>query len=85
MDFFLEGLGWVGASLVLAAYGLLSAKKMSADSFIYHGLNISGAGLLAIYACWKDAGASVLINVIWMFIGAHAIIALRRAQRREKI
>jgi hypothetical protein len=76
-----DWMGWVGAFLVLAAYALISIKKISSDSYYYHGINIVGASLLALYALAKDANASVVVNVVWLLIGIGAVIALYRAGR----
>lgn len=72
----MEVIGWVGAALVLGAYGLLSMHKIPAHSYTYHGMNISGSLLLAGYAFWHGAVASVAVNVIWLLIGMVAVSSL---------
>lgn len=81
MDGYPEILGWVGALMVLGAYALLSMKKFQSDSYLYHGINIVGSAFLAFYAYTKGAGANVLVNVVWLLIGAAAIAAAWRAGR----
>lgn len=75
----IEAMGWVGAFAVLAAYALLSARKLASDSYAYHNANIVGALLLAVYAFAKDAFASMFINVVWVFIGVFAVVGVYRA------
>ncbi len=83
MNIVIEVIGWMGAVAVLSGYGLLSMKKLRSDSYSYHGLNIAGSLLLAVYALWKTAIASVAVNVVWLGIGIGAVLALRRAGKRE--
>lgn len=83
MNAFLESLGWLGAALVLGAYGLLSMKKLRAESYTYHSMNIVGAALLGFYAVWKSAWASLFINGTWAVIGACAVLALWRKRQKS--
>lgn len=76
-----EILGWTGAIMVLGAYALLSMKKLTSDSYAYHGINIVGSAFLAFYAYQKGAGANVLVNVVWLFIGGAAVFAAWKAGR----
>jgi hypothetical protein len=83
MDIIYELIGWVGMVLVLGAYGLLAAKKIESDTLIYHGMNIIGALLLAVYTYWKEALPSAALNIIWCFIGLYALWGIRRAHRKS--
>ncbi|MBY0354361.1 MAG: hypothetical protein K2Q12_01375 [Rickettsiales bacterium] len=78
----IDGLGWLGALLVLAAYGLLSFKKISSQDMRYHVLNFFGSCMLAVYALYYHAHASVLVNVIWLLIASWAIYRLWRPSRQ---
>ena len=69
----IEIVGWAGAALVLAGYGLLSAHKLDSRSVTYQMLNIGGATGLVINAAWNGAIPSAAVNVIWMGIGVHAV------------
>jgi fluoride ion exporter CrcB/FEX len=84
MNVWVEIIGGLGAFSVVGAYGLLSAKKLRSDSYGYHGLNILGSFLLALYAYWKTAVASVAVNVIWLCIGVGAVVALKRSLARKE-
>lgn len=83
MNLLVETVGWTGALLVLGAYGLLSLKKVAGDSTTYQGMNIGGSLLLAMYAFWKDASASLLVNIAWMAIGVSAIVMSLRSRKRR--
>ena len=70
----IELIGWASAAMMLSAYLLLNAHKVSAKSKAYQWLNvISGAGLI-INSGWNGAYPSVAINVIWMFIGIFGVL-----------
>ena len=43
LDILMEVVGWIGAILILAGYGLLSAGKLNAKSPTYQWLNVVGA------------------------------------------
>jgi hypothetical protein len=69
----IEVIGWMGALLVLIAYGALSAHKLSSRSSAYQWLNIGGSIGLVINTLWNGAFPSAAVNLIWMAIGAHAL------------
>lgn len=66
--------GWVGVVLVLAAYGLVSARLLEGDSLLYQALNIGGAALLIANSFYYRAMPSVAVNVIWIGIGVYALV-----------
>jgi len=74
MNWVIEIVGWVGAALVLLAYGLLSAHKLNSRSVAYQMLNIGGSIGLVINTLWNGAFPSAAVNLIWMGIGAHALL-----------
>jgi len=82
MGMLIEIIGWIGAILVLVAYGLLSAHRLSGASVSYQLLNIGGAVGLLINAMWNGALPSGVVNLIWMGIGAHAL--WRQSRRGPK-
>ena len=79
---FIEIIGWAGATLVLLAYGLLSAHRMSSRSTAYHLLNIGGSIGLVVNTAWNGALPSSAVNLIWMGIGVNALWRNSRARRR---
>lgn len=46
--YIIDAVGWLGAALVLIAYGLLSIEWMNGNSISYQTLNVTGAILLVI-------------------------------------
>ena len=67
---FINLIGWVGAALVLIAYGLISTKWMEGNSVSYQALNVSGAILLVINSYYLGAYPSVGVNAAWVGIAA---------------
>jgi quinol-cytochrome oxidoreductase complex cytochrome b subunit len=67
-----EIVGWAGAALILLAYLLLSAEKLSGQSLVYQGMNIVGATGFVINGWWHGAIPSAALNVLWLLIGAVA-------------
>jgi dolichyl-phosphate-mannose--protein O-mannosyl transferase len=77
----IELAGWVGALAVLLAYGLVSAERVTSRSWTYQLLNIGGAIGLVINSTWNGAIPSAVVNLIWIGIGAYALMAGARRSR----
>lgn len=73
----IELVGWAGALAVLAAYGLVSAQRLSARSVSYQLLNVCGAVGLVINSAWNGAIPSAVVNLIWIGIGVYALATTR--------
>lgn len=67
---FIDAIGWIGAALVLLAYGLLSIKWMEGDWLSYQALNAVGAIMLVINSYYLGAYPSVGVNTAWVGIAA---------------
>ena len=89
-----EVVGWAGASLILLAYLLLSAGKLTGQSLVYQAMNVVGAAGFIVNGWWHGALPSAVLNVIWMLIGAIALVAhlqlaprgsARRAERGTRL
>ena len=74
-----EIVGWGGAFLILAAYGLLSVEKLTGQSRLYQWMNVAGAAGFVVNGWWHGALPSTTLNVVWMLIGGVAL--WRIAQR----
>ncbi|WP_291206602.1 hypothetical protein [Hyphomonas sp.] len=79
--FLIEAAGWIGASLILGAYVLLSAGKMHGNSPMYQWMNVIGAAGFILNSGYHGAIPSVAINVLWIGIGG---FALWRIYKRAK-
>ncbi len=67
-----EVVGWAGATLILLAYLLLSAGRLTGQSLVYQAMNIVGAAGFVINGWWHRAIPSASLNVLWLLIGALA-------------
>ena len=73
LSYIVEVIGWIAAALMLSAYLLLTGGKISAQSPLYHWLNVlSGAGFI-VNSGWNGAYPSATINVVWMCIGLYGV------------
>jgi hypothetical protein len=68
----IEIAGWAGAALILLAYLLLSAGKLTGQSLVYQGMNVAGAAGFIVNGWWHGALPSASLNVLWLLIGAFA-------------
>jgi hypothetical protein len=73
LDILMEVVGWIGAILILAGYGLLSAGKLDAKSPSYQWLNVIGALGFIANSSWNGAWPSAALNVVWVGIGLVAL------------
>jgi hypothetical protein len=73
--FLLECAGWLGAGVLLLAYGLVSSARLRAGGPAYQLMNLGGSVGLALSAGVHNAWPSATVNVLWMGI---AVVALGR-------
>jgi hypothetical protein len=67
-----EVAGWAGALLILLAYLLLSAGRLTGQSLTYQLMNVVGAAGFVVNGWWHRALPSAVLNIIWLLIGAFA-------------
>ncbi|MBS0392990.1 MAG: hypothetical protein JSR54_00120 [Proteobacteria bacterium] len=79
MRLMIEGIGWVGAVMVLLAYGLLTTRRVAAASSSYQWLNGAGSLGLMINSAWNGAFPSVFLNGIWLALTVYALTRSRGA------
>jgi len=83
MKIAIEVIGWIGATLIVGAYALLSAGKLEGDSRTYHLMNIVGAIGFVVNSGWNGAYPSAALNVVWLGIGGYALLKQRRPQLKS--
>jgi hypothetical protein len=76
-----EVAGWAGAVLILLAYLLLSAGKLTGQSLLYQGMNVIGAAGFVVNGWWHGAIPSASLNVLWFLIGAVASWRILKTRR----
>ena len=74
----IEIIGWVAALLILVAYGMLSAGKLTADAPLYQWMNVFGALGILVNSGWNGAIPSAALNVVWAGIGLAALWQIAR-------
>jgi hypothetical protein len=72
-------IGWIGAISLLAAYALVSTRRLAGDAFTYQLLNLTGGAFLIINSFFYGAFPSVGVNLVWIGI---AVFALARKRPR---
>lgn len=65
--------GWAGAALLLAAYWMVSTKRVAGDSGRYQSLNIVGSVLLMANTAYYGAYPSAFVNLVWLGIAVYAV------------
>jgi len=65
--------GWLGMSLIILAYFLLSIKKLKPSSIFYNLLNFGGASGILINTFMTKSWPSVALNAIWMGIAIYSV------------
>ena len=79
-----EIVGWAGAALILFAYLLLSAGRLTGQSLLYQGMNIVGAAGFVVNGWWHGAIPSATLNILWLMIGLFASVRIvRRSGGRQ--
>jgi hypothetical protein len=80
LEITIEAIGWIAALLILVAYALLSAGKLTADDRAYQWMNVLGAAGFIVNSGWNGAIPSAALNVVWAGIGSAALwrIATRK-------
>jgi hypothetical protein len=69
-----ELIGWIGTLAILAAYLLVSIKKVKPDSRQYQLLNLVGAIGIIVNSWVHNAMPSVGLNIVWLLIAVYGLI-----------
>jgi len=78
----IEIVGWLGAAGLLAAYALVSARRLNSESAAFQAMNVVAGAALALNAAANGALPSTALNVIWVAIGAFALVGHARRRGR---
>jgi len=79
----LDVLGWIGALLLLGAYGLVSFRKLAPDSFAYQAMNIVASVLLLANTLYYGAYPSSFVNAVWTVIAVAAIASVVKRNAKQ--
>jgi hypothetical protein len=76
--------GWLGAGLLVLAYGLVSAGRLPGGGARFQLLNVAGAVSLTLNSAYHGAWPSAALNIVWLMVGA-ATLLRRRLPRESEI
>lgn len=82
MNYLTDAVGIVGVAFVVAAYFLITNRKLHGDDVRYHILNFVGASLIMVSLMFHWNTASVVIEAVWMLISGWGIWRCWRVMRR---
>ncbi len=69
-----EIVGWLGATLVIGSYALVSFKVLSVDDLSFHIMNLIGACRLLTISLFKRTHQTALVNLVLAIVAVIAII-----------
>jgi hypothetical protein len=81
-NLWIDSFGWIGATLLLIAYGLVSLRGYKGTSVRYQLLNLAGSALLIVNSGFYGAYPSAFLNVVWIVIAIAAIARARQSVAR---
>lgn len=80
--FWFDAIGWIGATALLVAYAMVSARKWEGHSSAFQFLNIGGSLLLAANTLFYGAYPSTFVNIIWTAIAVVTVAHSKRVSSR---
>jgi hypothetical protein len=76
-------IGWIGALLLVTAYFLAAARKLTAASPVFHGMNLVGGLGVALSAYVHGAMPPVALNTVWAGIAVYGLFRATRGEPAE--
>lgn len=70
--------GWMGMMMILAAYYLVSTKKVTGESNLYQALNFVGAVCLIYNTLVQQAWPIMVLNIVWVIIAVKTLLIRRK-------
>jgi hypothetical protein len=74
--------GWTGTCLLLAAYVLVSLRRLDGDGVAFQLLNVTGSTGLGIAAVAGGVWSAATLNALWVAIGL--VVLARKGLRRGR-
>lgn len=76
--------GWIGTILILAAYFLVSSRKIKPTSSAYQLLNLFGALGVLLNTLVNKAWPAVSLQIAWSLIALVALISILKGRKTTK-
>ena len=73
---YIEAIGWYGPVALILAYALVSFDVITANSYAFQLLNLTGGAAIIVTAWAKKVLQSVVLNIFWCIIALVAIAQL---------
>ena len=71
MEIIIDTIGWFGSVTLIAAYLLVSNKKIDSQSKAYQGMNVVASFCLIINTGFYGAYPATALNVVWVLLGLY--------------
>jgi len=71
MEIIIDTIGWLGSITLIAAYLLVSNKKIDSQSKAYQGMNVVASFCLIISTGYYGAYPATALNVVWVLLGLY--------------
>lgn len=79
-----EIVGWMGTVLILLAYFLLTQRRITGQSWVFHALNLVGAVGIVVNAVSNSAYPPAVLNLVWSFIAIYGIARISKGSKGLK-
>ena len=78
MSLGVDVLGWIGAVMLLYAYGRVSSGTWTGQTRAYQVLNVVGSALFIINTAYHRAFPPLFVNIVWAAIALRALVRFAR-------
>lgn len=85
MELFVDIVGWIGSIALTIAYVLISRNKITAQTYLYQGLNLLGSVCLIVNSTYYGAYPSTALNIVWVGIGIFALYNIAKIKKNETV
>jgi len=76
MEIIIDTIGWFGMIVLIAAYLLVSNKKVDSQSKAYQGMNVIASFCLIINTGYYGAYPAAALNVVWVLMGLFFLVRI---------
>lgn len=74
----LDGIGFIGLTLLLASFILNQMKRMDADSLIYNLMNAFGGYVLTYYAVMLNNYPFIILEFVWGSVAMYRLVTYKK-------
>lgn len=85
MQLLIDILGYTGMIMLLAAFGLISMNKVTANNASYQWMNLIGGIFLMINTYYYGAFPSAVLNLVWLIIAFVYLYKIYQQNKTDKV